>query len=94
MRLFHLRTHRGVTPVSDKKTRLLEAERALHGLEIQVQQYRLHIVDLAQHPSEVTKARVVLEKITAELALQRKYYDLLQKAVPADDRPLNGSRVA
>ena len=89
-----MRTHREVTPVSEKKTRLLEAERALHGLEILVEQYRLHIVELAQHPSEATKAHAMLEKIMTELARQRKYYDLLQKAVPAEDRPLNGSRVA
>lgn len=80
--------------MSDKKTRLLEAERALHSLEIQVEQYRLHIEEPAQHASEATKARAVFEKITAELVLQRKYYDLLQKAVSAEDRPLNGSRVA
>ena len=90
----HMRTPRGVTPVSDKKTRLLEAERALHGLEMQVEQYRVHIEELAQHPSEATKARAMLENITTELALQRKYYDLLQKAAPVEDRPLNGSRVA
>ena len=87
-------TYRGVTPVSDKKTRLLEAERALHSLEIQVEQYRVHFEELAQHPSEATKAHAMLEKMTTELTLQRKYYDLLRKAVPAEERPLNGSRVA
>ena len=80
--------------MSDKKTRLLEAERSLHGLEIQIEQYRVHLEELAQHPSEATKAHAMLVKITTELALQRNYYDLLKKAVPAEDRPLNGSRVA
>ena len=89
-----MRTHREVTPVSDKTTRLLEAERAVHVLEIQVEQYRVHLKELVQHPSEAAKARAVLANITAELALQRKYYDLLKKAGPREERPLNGSRVA
>ena len=90
----HMRTHREATPVSDKKTQLLEAERAVHVLEIQVEQYRVHLKEIVQHPSEAAKARAVLANITAELALQRKYYDLLKKAGPREERPLNGLRVA
>src|SRR6476660_4916110 len=80
--LLHMRTHRGLTPMSDRKTRLLEAERALHHLEIQVEQYRIHLEELAQHPSEAAKANVMLERISMELLRQRKCHDL-QKAVPA-----------
>ena len=84
MRLFICARTRGVTPVSDKKTRLLEAERALHGLEIQVEQYRLHIDGLAAHPQEAERARAVLKKLNTQLASQRTYCGLLEKAAPDD----------
>ena len=75
----------------DKKTRLLEAERALHSLEIQIEQYRLHLKELAQHPREATKARAMLDSITTELALQRKYCSPLRNAVPPEERELKWS---
>jgi hypothetical protein len=80
--------------MSDKKTRLLEAERVLHSLEIQIEQYRLHLEELAEHPHEATKARAMLDSITTELALQQKYCNLPKNAVPAEERGLNGARVA
>jgi hypothetical protein len=80
--------------MSDKKTRLLEAERVLHSLEIQSEQYRLHLEELAQHPHEATKARTMLDRVMTELALQQKYCNLLKNAVPAEEHALNGVRVA
>ena len=59
-----------------------------------MEQYRVHIDELAQHPHEAARAQVVLENITKELALQRKYFNLLEKGVPTEDDQLNGSRVA
>jgi len=64
----------------DAKTRILEAERALHHLELKVEQYRLHISELEGHPHEAEQARAVLEKLMADLAVQRKYCELLARA--------------
>jgi hypothetical protein len=80
--------------MSDKKMRLFEAERALQSLEIQIEQYCLHIEQLAGQPYEAEKARAVLEKIMTELASQRTYCELLKNAVPAEARAMNGARVA
>ena len=80
--------------MSDKKTRLLEAERVLPSLEVQIEQYRLHHEELVQHLHEATKACAMLDSITTELALQRKYCSLLRNAVPPEERELNGARVA
>ena len=66
--------------MSAKKIRVLEAERALHRLEIQIEQYRVHLEELGQHPQEAEKARAVLEKMTTEQAWQKKYCDLLANA--------------
>jgi hypothetical protein len=80
--------------MSDKMTRLHDAERALQSLDIQMEQYRIHLEELAGDPHETAKARAVLNSITTELALQRKYCNLLKNAVPAEERALNGARVA
>ena len=81
--------------MSDKNVRLLEAERALHSLEIQIEQYRLHLEELVGQPSEAEKARAVLEKTTAELGSQRRYCDLLANAELADELSAkSGSRAA
>ena len=57
-----------------------EAERALHSLEIQIEQYRVHLDELTGQPYEEEKARAVLEKMASKLAWQRKYCVLLQDA--------------
>jgi hypothetical protein len=64
----------------DAKRRLLEAELALHRLGLQVEQYSLHLGGLAAHPHEAERARAELKRITADLASQRAYCDLLAKA--------------
>jgi hypothetical protein len=75
----------------DTKTRLLEAELALHRLELQVEQYRLHLDGLVAQPHEIERARQALEKATKELAHQRTYCYLLAAEVdglPAKRRSL------
>jgi hypothetical protein len=79
----------------DANARLREAERALHHLELQIEQYRLHIAELTAHPREAERSRAVLERLLAELASRRRYCDLLAKAHRAGDRALKKlSRVA
>ena len=73
----------------DAKTRLQEAERALQDLEIDVEQYRIHLEELTAQPYEEEKARAVLAKFISRLRSQRTYCDLLRNAVQAD--ALNGS---
>jgi hypothetical protein len=71
--------------MSDKNVRLLEAERVLlHILDIQIEQYRIHLEELAGDPHEAAKARAVLEKMTTAHAWQKKYCDLLANTQPAD----------
>jgi hypothetical protein len=61
----------------DVNKRLREAERALHHLELEIEQYRYHIDGLAAHPQEAERARAALEKLTTQLASQRMCCDLL-----------------
>jgi hypothetical protein len=77
----------------DMKTRLLEAQRALHHLELQVEQYSLHLEGLGAHPHEAERARAVLERMITDLASQRTYYELLAKA-DRNRATKNKSRVA
>jgi hypothetical protein len=77
------------------KTRLLEAQRALHSLELQIEQYGIHISELSAHAGEVERARAVLGKLLADLGAQRTYCDLLAKSGRNVELPVNkGSRVA
>jgi hypothetical protein len=39
----------------DKRTRLLEAEEILHHLEMQVEQYELHLAELGGQPYQADK---------------------------------------
>ena len=59
--------------MSAKKIRLREAGRALHSLEIQIEQYRLHLDELAGQPYEEEKARAMLNRMGALLESQRTY---------------------
>jgi len=63
----------------DTKARLLEAQQALHHLELKAEQYRIHIAELADG-YEIEQAEKVLDKIRAEIEVQRRYCDLLAKA--------------
>jgi hypothetical protein len=65
----------------DVTTRLRDAQLALELLEIQIEQYRLHLEGLVGQPHETEQARQTLEKATRELALQRTYCDLLAAEV-------------
>ena len=82
--------------MSDNERRLLEAERALHRLELQVEQHQVHVAELGAHPCEAQKAHAVLNLngLTTELERQRKYCEVLAKAVPARADEMNGWRVA
>ena len=80
--------------MSDSERRLLEAERALYRLELQVEQYQVHVAELGAQPYEVEKAHAVLNGLTTELVRQRKYCELLARAVPALADEVNGWRVA
>ena len=81
--------------MSATKTRLVEAERALQSLEIQIEQYRFHLEELVGQPYEAAKARAVLEEMTTDRALQRKYCDLLANAELAEGLSVkNRSRAA
>ncbi len=75
--------------MSTAQMRLQEAERALQDLEIDVEQYRIHLEELTAQPHEEEKARVVLASFVSKLRSQRTYCDLLRNAVQAD--ALNGS---
>lgn len=79
----------------DAKRRLQEAQQALHSLELQIEQYRIHISELGAHPEEAERARAALTKLEADRATQRTYCALLAKADPTGDPMVkNGSRVA
>ena len=80
--------------MSAKKIRLLEAGRALHSLEIQIEQYRLHLDELAGQPYEEEKARAMLNKMGALLESQRTYCNLLRQTASGEEVPLKGARVA
>jgi hypothetical protein len=67
--------------MTDTKDRLLQARRELHRLELQIEQYHLHLSELAAHPHEADRARFTLERLITELGTQRKYCDLLEKSV-------------
>jgi hypothetical protein len=51
--------------------------RALESLELQIEQYRLHIDELSAHPTEAARAQAELKRLIAEHAVQRTYCDLL-----------------
>ena len=63
--------------MSDTTARLLEAERVLHSLEIQIEQYRIHLEELVGQPYETEKANAVLRNMATEVELQRKYCGVL-----------------
>jgi hypothetical protein len=75
--------------MSDPKTRLQAAERVLHRLELQVEQYRIHFEELTAQPHEAERALAVLGDMISKLRSQRTYCDLLGNAVRAAE--LNGS---
>ena len=78
----------------DKRTCLLEAEEILHRLEMQVEQYQLHVAELAGQPYQADKARAVLDRMTTELNWQRKYCELVANTEAAEPGwARNGSRV-
>ena len=78
----------------DATTRSLEAERALHRLEMQIEQYQVHLAELSSQAYEADKARTVLNRMATELEWQQKYCELLRNAADAnEDVSLNGSRV-
>ena len=54
----------------------MEAERALHRLDIQIEQYRVYLEELAAHPQEAEKVRAVLERMTRDRANQAKGINL------------------
>jgi hypothetical protein len=64
----------------DTKTRLVQARDAIHSLELQIEQYGIHINELGADAGEAARARAVLMKLMADLATQRKYYELLSQA--------------
>ena len=76
--------------MADTHTRLLEARRELHRLGLHAEQYRLHLAELGAHPAEAERARAVLEKLTTDLARQRSYCELLEKAYQREDEALTG----
>jgi hypothetical protein len=81
--------------MTDKPTRMLEAERALQSLDIRIEQYCVHLEELAAHPQEAEKARAVLEEMTTERARQKNYCDLLANAELAEGlSERSGSRAA
>ena len=80
--------------MSEKKIRLLEAGRALHSLEVQIEQYRLHLDELAAQPYEQEKAHAMLNRMSALLESQRTYCNLLKQATSDEDLRVNGARVA
>ena len=65
--------------MADTNDRLVQARRELHHLELQIEQYHLHLCELTAHPHEADRARVTLGRLVAELGTQRKYCDLLEK---------------
>jgi len=78
----------------DTMTRLLEAVRALDRLEMQIEQYQLHLAELSSQAHEADNARAVLKRMATELEWQQKYCELLRNAAAAnEDFSLNGSRV-
>jgi len=74
----------------DAKQRLLDARQALHHLELKTGQYRIHIAELADC-HEVERAQKVLDKIQAEIEVQRRYCELLAKAEGASGVEANSA---
>jgi hypothetical protein len=79
--------------MSDTKTRLLNAERALHRLELQFEQFQLHLAELGSQPHEAEKAHAVLSNMRTELERQRMYCQLLVNAATLEAGAMNGSRI-
>jgi hypothetical protein len=77
----------------DIKIRHWEALRALQSLELQIEQYRLHIKELSAHPTEAARAQGELKKLLDGYAVQRSYCDLLAKEQQAVTRK-NGLHAA
>jgi len=77
----------------DIKMRHWEALRALQSLELQIEQYRLHIEELSAHPTEAVRAEAELKKLLDGHAVQLTYCDLLAKEQQAVTRK-NGLHAA
>ena len=77
----------------DIKMRQWEALRALQSLELQIEQYRLHINELSAHPTEAARAQAELKKLLDGHAVQRTYCDLLAQGEQAVTRK-NGLHAA
>lgn|SRR5215471_17165190 len=82
----HAAGHQGSHQRVDIKMRQQEAIRVLESLELQIEQYRLHIKELSAHPSERTRAEVELKKLLGACAVQRTYCDLLAQEQQAVSR--------
>ena len=67
----------------DIKIRQWEALRALQSLELQIEQYRVHIEELSAHPNEAARAEAELKKLLDGHAIQRTYCDLLAQELQA-----------
>jgi chaperonin cofactor prefoldin len=80
-------------PAVDIKMRHWEALRALQSLELQIEQYRLHIKELSAHPNEAARAQAELKKLLDGHAVQRTYCDLLAQEQEAVTRK-NGLHAA
>jgi hypothetical protein len=76
--------------MSDSERSLLEAERAMHRLELQVEQYQVHVAELGAQPYEAEKGHAILNGLTTQLERQRKYF---ATAVPPRADEMNGWRV-
>ena len=77
----------------DIKIRHWEALRALQSLELQIEQYRLHIKELSAHPAEAARAEAELKRLLDGHAVQRTYCDLLAQEQQAVTRK-NGLHAA
>ena len=56
-----------------------------------IEQYRLHLDELAGQPYEEKKALAILNRMSALLESQRTYSNLLRQAASGEDLPLNGA---
>lgn len=79
--------------MSDATVRLREAESVLHRLEIQVEQYRIHLEELTAQFHEAEKARAILRDMISKLRWQRTYCALLSNAVERPDQKKDGPNV-
>jgi hypothetical protein len=77
--------------MSDATARLKEAKRVFDRLELQVEQYRIHLEELTAQPYEAERAQTVLGDMVLKLRSQRTYCDLLRNAVQADAPDVSSS---